>query len=136
MRCISLWQPYATAIAIGIKRIETRGWSTNYRGPLLIHAAKRWSRNQIEFATTERALGRLPKRVPLGAIVAICELVDVQHTLDLETQVSAIERIYGDYRPGRFGWMLDNVRSLAEPIPYIGRQGFFNVPDELVRAAA
>lgn len=136
MRAISLHQPYASAIALKLKRIETRGWDTKYRGPLAIHAAKRWSRNQIEFTTTEHALGRLPARVPLGAIVAVCELVDVQYTVDLETQVSAIERLYGDYEPGRFGWILDNVRALAEPIPYLGKQGFFSVPDELLRGVA
>lgn len=136
MRAITIWQPYATAIAIRLKRIETRGWSTDYRGPLAIHAAKRWGRNQIEFATVEYTLGRLPKRVPLGAIVAVCELVDVRHALDLKIEVSPIERLYGNYEPGRFGWVLENVRPLAEPIPYIGRQGFFNVPDELVREAA
>lgn len=136
MRCISLHQPWATAIALGVKRIETRGWSTTYRGPLAIHAAKRWGRNQIEFTATEHALGRLPKRVPLGAIVAVCDLVDVQHTLDLETQVSAIEWLYGNYEPGRFGWLLENVRPLAEPIPFIGRQGFFQVPDDAIERAA
>jgi hypothetical protein len=41
MNAISLWQPWATAIALGSKRIETRPWATAYRGPLAIHAAKR-----------------------------------------------------------------------------------------------
>lgn len=38
-RVITLTQPWATLVAIGAKRIETRSWSTHYRGPLLIHAA-------------------------------------------------------------------------------------------------
>lgn len=136
MRCISLWQPWASAIALGVKRVETRHWSTDYRGPLAIHASKRWTREQIEFAQVERSLGRLPGRIPLGALIAVCDLVDVRPTLELKTQVSAIERIYGNYEPGRFGWVLENVRALPEPIAFCGRQGFFNVPDELVRAAA
>lgn len=40
MKALSLWQPWATLIAIGAKQYETRGWSTPYRGPLIIHAAK------------------------------------------------------------------------------------------------
>lgn len=28
MRALSLWQPWASAIAAGAKKIETRGWST------------------------------------------------------------------------------------------------------------
>jgi hypothetical protein len=41
MKAISLWQPWASLIAIGAKQYETRSWSTPYRGPLVIHAAKR-----------------------------------------------------------------------------------------------
>ncbi len=40
MKAISLLQPWATLVAIGAKRIETRSWATNYRGPLAIHASK------------------------------------------------------------------------------------------------
>ena len=32
MRALSLTQPWATAIALGIKHWETRSWSTSYRG--------------------------------------------------------------------------------------------------------
>lgn len=41
VRALTLWQPWASLVAVGAKTIETRGWSTDYRGPLLIHAAKR-----------------------------------------------------------------------------------------------
>lgn len=40
MKAITLTQPWATLVAIGAKRIETRSWATAYRGPLAIHAAK------------------------------------------------------------------------------------------------
>lgn len=40
MKAITLHQPWASLIALGVKTIETRAWSTNYRGPLAIHAAK------------------------------------------------------------------------------------------------
>ena len=40
MKVLTLTQPWATLVAIGAKRIETRSWSTKYRGPLAIHAAK------------------------------------------------------------------------------------------------
>lgn len=131
MKAISLWQPWATAIALGHKRIETRHWSTKYRGPLAIHAAKRWTLDQRDFASVERTLGRLPAQLPLGAIVATCRLVDVRPSEELEISVGAIERLYGNYAPGRFGWMLEDIQALAEPIPFKGAQGFFTVPDEM-----
>lgn len=40
MRIITLWEPWSTLLALGEKKIETRGWSTNYRGPVAIHSAK------------------------------------------------------------------------------------------------
>lgn len=40
MQALSLWQPWATLIAIGAKTIETRSWGTRYRGRIAIHAAK------------------------------------------------------------------------------------------------
>lgn len=39
MKALTLWQPWASLIAVGAKTIETRSWSTTYRGPLAIHAA-------------------------------------------------------------------------------------------------
>lgn len=133
MRALSLWQPWATAIAIGIKKVETRHWQTAYTGRLAIHAAKRWGPQEREFAMIEHTLGRLPKRIPLGAIVATATLMGCRRTEDVVTQVSAVERIYGNYTPGRFAWFLTDVVALDNPIPFRGGQGFFNVPDELVR---
>lgn len=46
MKTLSLWQPFAQAISLGIKKHETRGWKTDYRGPLAIHAAKKPFRYQ------------------------------------------------------------------------------------------
>lgn len=132
MRAISLWQPWASAIALGHKHIETRGWSTKYRGPLVIHAAKRWTKDQRDFASTEFTLGRLPRALPLGAYVAVADLVDVQETGTLKLTVDAIERLYGNYEPGRFGWVLENIRPLHEPVPAVGKQGFWTpTPAEL-----
>lgn len=135
MKAISLWQPWASAIALGLKTIETRSWSTKYRGELAIHAANRWAGDQREFARIEHMVGRLPARVPLGAIVAVATLSEVRSTYDLRVEVGPIERIYGDYRDGRYGWVLTDIRPLREPIPYRGAQGFFNVPDEVLSDA-
>ena len=39
MKVLTLHQPWASLVALGVKTIETRSWSTQYRGPLAIHAA-------------------------------------------------------------------------------------------------
>lgn len=133
MRAISLWQPWASAIALGIKSVETRSWSTKYRGPLLIHATQRFPREAREFAATERALGRLPARLPVGAVVAVATLRDVRPTAEVALEVSPLERHYGDFTPGRWAWMLDDVRPLIEPVGALGGQGLWTPEPEIVR---
>ena len=39
MKVITLWQPWASLVALGLKENETRGWGQNYKGPLAIQAA-------------------------------------------------------------------------------------------------
>ncbi|RYX84273.1 ASCH domain-containing protein [bacterium] len=159
MKAISLWQPWASLIAIGAKRVETRGWSTSYRGPLAIHAAKNTS--QLDYCTLPSFLNALhgagmwqiPDTItstfsersivaayhkltikqklqwlplPLGAVVAIVDLVDCVPTETLAPKLSLDETAFGNYTRGRFGWVLENVRKI-EPVPYRGAQGFFTV---------
>lgn len=92
MKCISLWQPWATLIVTGAKKIETRGWFTPYRGPLLIHAAKRKIKKEFmeyamykpfaaAFATpVGPALFQELGDLPFGAIVGQVELVQCKRT--------------------------------------------------------
>lgn len=52
MRCLTLWQPWASLIAVGAKRFETRSWGTDWRGSLAIHASLKWSREQADLCAT------------------------------------------------------------------------------------
>lgn len=40
MKAITLWQPWASLLAYGAKKYETRSWERSYRGPMAIHAGK------------------------------------------------------------------------------------------------
>ena len=135
MKALSLYQPHATAMAMGIKKVETRSWYTSYRGDLLIHAAKRFPEEYKQFAECEVALGRIPWHLPFGQLVAIVTVIDVRKTEELQYDISALERLYGDYSFGRFGFVTDNLRTFKEPIPYRGHQGFFEVDDHLLEGA-
>jgi len=48
MKALSLWQPWARLIELGIKAVENRDWPTDYRGPLIIQAGKRWKPDEIK----------------------------------------------------------------------------------------
>ena len=41
VKAITIWQPWASLVAVGAKTMETRSWPTKYRGPIAIHAAQR-----------------------------------------------------------------------------------------------
>lgn len=147
MKALSLIQPWATLVAIGAKRIETRTWATGYRGPLAIHASK-WrtdaggivSKDVREFlsrcfqepfcSALTRAGYNAPGELPSGAIVATARLVDVKPTHLATLRIDAYEREFGNYGPGRYAWCLDNVHQLPAPIPYRGERGLWWLPDE------
>lgn len=38
MKVITIKEPFASLVADGIKKVETRSWKTNYRGEIYIHA--------------------------------------------------------------------------------------------------
>src|SRR5829696_4018568 len=109
MKALTLTQPWATLVATGLKKVETRSWTTRYRGSLAIHAARGFPRIAREFAEGERAMGRLVAEVPLGAVVAIARLVDVRPASEMEGEISILERSYGDYSAGRYAWMLEDI---------------------------
>ncbi len=49
MKALTLWQPWATLVAMEVKKIETRCWTTKYRGELAIHAAKGFPKDARAF---------------------------------------------------------------------------------------
>jgi hypothetical protein len=146
MRAVSMTQPWASLV--GDKRIETRSWRTSYRGPLLIHASK-------GFPVTERMLcwqdpffrcllailgmtdkgqsgEEIAMRLPVGALVSVCNLVDCRRMASSEDNpffdeerefdispagsLTEQERAFGLYEVGRYAWILEDVRRLPEPI--------------------
>jgi len=132
IKAISLWEPWATLMRIGAKTIETRSWSTNYRGPLLICASKKQDKGSLRLIyepAFKRALGLIgpPSRgfFHFGKAVCIVDLVQCLRTEDVGL-VAMPERDFGDYSFGRFAWITKN-RRLIEPFPVKGRQGLFNV---------
>jgi hypothetical protein len=142
MRCLSLSQPWASLVAIGAKRIETRSWRTTYIGPLAIHAAKALPRVTADRAgssplcwETLGASGLSPATVPRGAVIAVCWLIACISTDEVRNAahagqrcnvaVGAQEQEFGDYAPGRWAWVLTDIAALPEPIPARGALGLW-----------
>ncbi len=131
MKAISLWQPWASLMAMGLKKIETRHWATKHRGPLLIHAAKKgvgWPSRGIQSAFGPNI--PFPKSLPLGKILCKVDLIDCRE-ITKRNCPKLPESEYGDYTPGRFMWITESLENF-DPIPFRGNQGFFNVPDNII----
>ena len=183
MKFLTIRQPWASLIAVGAKTIETRPFSTKYRGPLAIHAGlakpsrdlvrmgqwlTRWDYGEGRYVLSD-GLGKWGA-LPLGAVVAVCDLIDVVPMIDGHDLSGAPTRWtgdgwlrlthydlrqerelmlmrgdapapgspdvsdqlpFGDFTPGRFAWLLDNVRPI-DPVPMKGAQGLRDLPADIL----
>lgn len=143
MKALSLHQPWATAIAIGVKSIETRSWTTPYRGLLAIHATCKYTIALAEqtswYAEELKRIGwdeharilsghagdewrALQPGNALGKIVCIVRLLDVIPINAAYAIPPEPEAMFGDYSIGRYAWHLRLVLDLPEPYAAVGRR--------------
>lgn len=133
---LTLTQPWATLVAHGHKKVETRSWPTAYRGPLVIHAAKSLPPSVRSAVNTEPLRSLLARLgilhqlddLPRGCGLATCELVDCVPTeawITGNLRLTDAERAFGDYTPGRYAWLFDHVTPFPEPVPAQGALGLW-----------
>lgn len=154
MRALSLHRPYAGLVAENVKWIETRSWRTRHVGDLAIGSAGQcaddddeiWAHPQVESSmmTEPRSIVAVVSVVACLPMVAAAPGQNVPEDCIALTAtdarmyrrgrraVSVIDQVpFGDFRPGGFGYVLDAVRKLAQPIPCPGRQGIWQLPDDI-----
>jgi hypothetical protein len=108
MKALTIRQPWADLILAGVKTREYRSWRVDYRGPLLIHAAKR-----------KEPFAEVPRSTPRGGFVGVVDLVNIIVLEDADPSK-------------RYAWVLVSPRR----IPFVaakGRLGLFDPPEELLR---
>lgn len=143
MKALTLTQPWATLVALGAKKIETRSWSTSYRGWLAIHAAKNCPKRDMDFWREEPFKAALypggiytyPElecgMVLAKALLIGCKLIVENGSCIGHGEIHKMippedpERSFGDYYAGRYGWILSNVRKFPTPIPAKGALGLW-----------
>ena len=133
MKALSVRQPWAHFIVREIKPVENRQWWTQYRGPVLIHAAKVMTNFEyVDCMELAAAIAISSKtEIPLptfeelerGGIVGQANLVDC---------VTSHE---SPWFAGKFGFVLKNAKPL-QFLAYKGQLGFFEIPDNLLGEAA
>ena len=121
---ISIRQPWAWAIIHAGKDVENRSWSTSFRGPVCIHAAKGMTAAEFDdFIEFARILNRRdiwqkdiwvpdPKDLPRGGIVGVAEIT------------GCVNRSASAWFSGPWGFVIANARPV-DFIPCKGALGFF-----------
>lgn len=150
IKALTLHQPYAQLMAINAKRYETRSWSTNYRGPIAIHAGKNIEEllKLLGRVSVSERVGMLTRATytfahqydkamtafygerwtaddfPLGAVVAVGNLLKVHRCEDLK--LTTQERLFGLHTAGRYAWEIAVVKLLDKPFIVSGKQGLWD----------
>ncbi len=160
MIALTIWQPWCWGIAAGLKPVENRVWAPPARAigaPLAIHASKRkLTTGDSEEALAFQLLVRIPevglrfrgerwptwRELPLGAVCAVVTLAGAVHESGRVLGPISVERAAAIRRDpfwvGPWGWVLDDVQALLEPVPCRGAQGLWTLPanvEAAVRAA-
>ena len=131
LKAISLWEPWATGMALELKRNETRSWPTAHRGPLAICSAKR-PLDQDGLAVA-RENGIPIASLRFGCVLCVVEVFDCAKSeafLSGMIELPEQEQALGDYTYGRWIWRTRNCRRLELPVPVVGHQGFWTLPPE------
>lgn len=130
MKAITVCQPFAQLIVIGVKKIETRAWTTGYRGRLAIHSANNVWKPYREIAnandiacTLEQAGFHSWAELPRGYVVGEVDLhaiIPAEHA-----DPDELQRRLGHFSFERYAWMLADPLCYERPIRARGAPGLW-----------
>ena len=135
-KALTIRQPWATLIALGIKDVENRTWQSHFRGTFYIHAASAPLKAGPESFFTQDQLECLKKckivspdgsrfliDFPTGALLGTAEVSDC---------VKEDNSIWKE--PGTRGLKLDNIHIFENPIENVkGNLGFWNLDEKALK---
>jgi hypothetical protein len=133
MKALSIRQPFATLILLGVKQYEIRNWGTQYRGPLLIHASKTPDFQAADLCLMEPFRSLLREAgyyssvdLPRGVLLGTVELLDCLPLRQVQLSGARDGLLY-DGRRGRYALQLGDPRPFPMPRTAVGRLGLYEV---------
>ncbi len=137
MKAITLWQPWATWVVLGMKTIETRPHpklSSLAGKRIAIHAGLKWDDDAFDlarpFLSAENEYYTASMVHSRGKIIGAVDVVGFRKMLVPEdSQRALIECVNIPF--SRYGLILENPTVFDEPVPMKGSQGIWNWPTEM-----
>jgi hypothetical protein len=120
MKALSIRQPWASMIVLGLKPVENRSWKSNFRGRMLIHAGKKFDQEGANWVIEtfpdlqEHVLAA--KNLCGGFIGAV-------------TMADCVEHFDSPWFFGPRGFVFEDPESF-DLQPFKGRLGFFDAPPD------
>jgi hypothetical protein len=134
MKTLTIQNPWAGLLILGIKHNETRSWNTKHRGNLAIHSSAKMT------ADGKRTLDWLCKELPdvffpgskamtvctqLGMVLGTVNVTETVSTNEAR-QIESLERLLGDYSANRYYWKCENPVMFSAPVPAVGKLSIWN----------
>lgn len=126
MKALSVKQPVGTLIKLELKPIETRVWTTRYRGDILICGSLNWFRGNLLFPVEMTMEDLEEQKSLMGKAICVVTLVDIRPMVKEDEKLACCP-IY----PGAYSWILENIRPV-KPFPVKGKLSLFEVDDSLI----
>jgi len=125
LRALTLWRPWSEAIVERAKPIENRPWPpwNGFDGRLIaIHAGAKYDADGARAMAQSRLFYPSPARACSRGIVGLARIV------------GCVTESESPWFSGPYGWVLDDVVKLSEPIPCAGSLGLWRVPQRHLEA--
>lgn len=154
-RALTLWEPWASAIAYGRKRIENRSWappSTVQGKRIAIHAGKSLDKDAVtrlcvevgfDFDEMDNVAGHIVCTAEVAGVIRSDGIVRADGLMKPDGALVDLEWYSGESEitkeehfdwldPVEFSWILRDVKPLQKPIEARGHQGIWILGDELL----
>lgn len=132
IRALTWWEPYASLMLPPFNKIETRTWSTKYRGLVLICSAKKFmSESDIMSVSgpfyTQRIFTEMSRhhiKEKRGFAIAVGRLVDCRLMQPIDEAQCFVK-----YDPTKYVHIYEDVKPI-EPFKWKGSQGWKKLTEE------
>lgn len=125
MKVLTLKQPWAELILLGKKTIEIRKWNTHFRGRFLIHSSKIPDKKNMKKFESMKLLN--------GFIVGKANLFDVKKYKNRKEFNKDKNKHLATVKWGKYGFMLNSIKRIKNPIPAKGKLNFWKFNGKLKR---